>query len=87
MIKTMNFIKNKMEKAAMSVQNVLSSKKAEGYVDTGVKIIIAVVIGGVIPISTSTNSVEVSTPSSAAPLFPISTPRSVNSLITALNKS
>lgn len=48
MRKTMNFIKNKMEKAAMSVQNVLSSRKAEGYVDTGVKIIIAVVIGGVI---------------------------------------
>ena len=48
MRKTMNFIKNKMEKVATNVHNVIASKRAEGYVDTGVKIIIAVVIGGVI---------------------------------------
>ena len=48
MRKTMNFIKNKMENVATNVHNVIASKRAEGYVDTGVKIIIAVVIGGVI---------------------------------------
>ncbi len=41
-------LKNRAEKAAVSMQTVLESKKAEGYVDTGVKIIIGVVIGGVI---------------------------------------
>ena len=41
-------LKNRAEKAVVSVQTVLESKRAEGYVDTGVKIIIAVVIGGVI---------------------------------------
>ena len=41
-------IKNRAERAVVSVQTTLASKKAEGYVDTGVKIIIGVVIGGVI---------------------------------------
>ena len=41
-------IKNKMDQAVVNVQATIESKKAEGYVDTGVKIIIAVVIGGVI---------------------------------------
>ncbi len=41
-------IKNRAERAVASVQTTLASKKAEGYVDTGVKIIIGVVIGGVI---------------------------------------
>lgn len=41
-------LKNRAEKAVVSVQTVLESKNAEGYVDTGVKIIIGVVIGGVI---------------------------------------
>ena len=41
-------IKNRAERAVVSVQTTLESKKAEGYVDTGVKIIIGVVIGGVI---------------------------------------
>ena len=41
-------IKNRAERAVVSVQTALASKKAEGYVDTGVKIIIGVVIGGVI---------------------------------------
>lgn len=41
-------LKNRAERAVVSVQTTLASKKAEGYVDTGVKIIIGVVIGGVI---------------------------------------
>ena len=41
-------IKNRDERAVVSVQTMIESKKAEGYVDTGVKIIIGVVIGGVI---------------------------------------
>ena len=41
-------IKNRAERAVVSVQTMSESKKAEGYVDTGVKIIIGVVIGGVI---------------------------------------
>ena len=41
-------IKNKMDQAVVNVQATIESKKAEGYVDTGVKIIIAVVIGGVL---------------------------------------
>ena len=41
-------IKNRAERAVVSVQTMIESKKAEGYVDTGVKIIIGVVIGGVI---------------------------------------
>ena len=41
-------LKNRAERAVVSVQTMIESKKAEGYVDTGVKIIIGVVIGGVI---------------------------------------
>ena len=41
-------IKNRAERAVVSVQTMIESKKAEGYVDTGVKSIIGVVIGGVI---------------------------------------
>ena len=41
-------LKNRAERAVVSVQTTLQSKKAEGYVDTGVKIIIGVVIGGVL---------------------------------------
>ena len=41
-------IKNRAERAVVSVETMIESKKAEGYVDTGVKIIIGVVIGGVI---------------------------------------
>ena len=41
-------IKNRAERAVVSVQTMIESKKAEGYVDTGVKILIGVVIGGVI---------------------------------------
>ena len=41
-------LKNKAENAVEVVKSTVVSKSAEGYVDTGVKIIIAVVIGGVI---------------------------------------
>ena len=48
MKKLFNFIKNKKETAKNAVMATVASIKAEGYVDTGVKIIISVVIGGVI---------------------------------------
>ena len=41
-------IKNRANEAIVNVQATIESKKAEGYVDTAVKIIIAVVVGGVI---------------------------------------
>ena len=41
-------IKNRVNEAIVNVQATIESKKAEGYVDSAVKIIIAVVIGGVI---------------------------------------
>lgn len=40
--------KNKSDKARNSAKTAIESKRAEGYIDTGVKIIIGVVIGGVI---------------------------------------
>ena len=46
-----NFFKNlkkKADSAVISAKTVIENKKAEGYIDTGVKIIIGVVIGGVI---------------------------------------
>ncbi len=39
-------IKNKADSAIISIKNTLAEKRAEGYVDSAVKIIIAVVIGG-----------------------------------------
>ena len=44
----MNAIKNKFEKAVISAKTAIESTSGEGYIDTGVKIIIGVVIGGVI---------------------------------------
>ena len=41
-------IKSKVSRAIVSTRNALESKNGEGYIDTGVKIIIGVVIGGVI---------------------------------------
>jgi hypothetical protein len=41
-------LKKRADRAAITVKEVVESKRAEGYVDTGVKIIIGVVIGGVI---------------------------------------
>ncbi len=43
-----NKIKSKFQKSVTTVQNVIAEKRAEGYSDTAVKIIIGVVIGGVL---------------------------------------
>ena len=41
-------ISNKLNSMAIKAKTVLASKKAEGYVDSGVKILIAVVIGALL---------------------------------------
>ena len=41
-------IKNKANSLAISVKTTLDNARAEGYIDTGVKIIIGVVVGAVI---------------------------------------
>lgn len=41
-------IKNKVNAAAVKIQTAVQSRKAEGYVDSGVKILIAVVIGALL---------------------------------------
>ena len=41
-------IKNKANSLAVSAKSTLANAKAEGYIDTGVKIIIGVVVGAVI---------------------------------------
>ena len=43
-----NSIKNKCNSAIISARTAIESTSGEGYIDTGVKIIIGVVIGGVI---------------------------------------
>ena len=43
-----NKIKSKFQKAAVTARVAVENKRAEGYIDTAVKIIIGVVIGGVI---------------------------------------
>lgn len=46
-----NFFKNlrrKADKLAVGAKCALESRKAEGYVDTGVKILIAVVLGALV---------------------------------------
>ena len=48
MKKLINSIKNKFNKAVISAKTTIESTSGEGYIDTGVKIIIGVVIGGVI---------------------------------------
>ena len=48
MKKIINKIVSKFQKSASTVQSTIENKLGEGYVDTGVKIIIGVVIGGVI---------------------------------------
>ena len=40
-------IKNKANSLAVSAKTTLANAKAEGYIDTGVKIIIGVVVGAV----------------------------------------
>ena len=41
-------IKNKVNSALISAKCAVANKKAEGYVDSGVKILIAVVIGALL---------------------------------------
>ena len=41
-------IKNKVNSAIVSAKYAVANKKAEGYVDSGVKILIAVVIGALL---------------------------------------
>ena len=41
-------IKNEANSLAVSAKTTLANAKAEGYIDTGVKIIIGVVVGAVI---------------------------------------
>lgn len=48
MKKLINAIKNKLNRAVVSAKLAIQSTSGEGYIDTGVKIIIGVVIGGVI---------------------------------------
>lgn len=48
MKKFFNSTKNKLGKAFATVKATVESTTGEGYIDTGVKIIIGVVVGGVI---------------------------------------
>ena len=41
-------IRNKVNSAVIAVKTTIANKKAEGYVDSGVKILIAVVIGALL---------------------------------------
>ncbi len=43
-----NKIKNKVSSMVIRAKSAVESKKAEGYVDSGVKILIAVVIGALL---------------------------------------
>ena len=48
MKKVFESIRNKFGKAVTAVKATVESTSGEGYIDTGVKIIIGVVVGGVI---------------------------------------
>ena len=48
MKKLIDSIKNKFNSAVVSAKTAIESTAGEGYIDTGVKIIIGVVIGGVV---------------------------------------
>ena len=48
MKKIINSITNKINAIAVRTQTILTNRRAEGYVDTGVKILIAVVIGALL---------------------------------------
>ena len=48
MKKLFNKIQNKMNGLAIRAKTTIENVKAEGYIDTGVKIIIGVVVGAVI---------------------------------------
>ena len=48
MRKYFNKIRDKVNGAVIAARTIIENKKAEGYVDTGVKILIAVVIGALL---------------------------------------
>ena len=48
MKKFLNKVQNKANELAIRAKSTLDNAKAEGYIDTGVKIIIGVVVGAVI---------------------------------------
>ena len=48
MKKIINSIKNKFNSIAVRTQTTIANTRAEGYVDSGVKILIAVVIGALL---------------------------------------
>ena len=48
MFKFFKNLKKKADVAVVAAKTVIANKKAEGYVDTGVKILIAVVIGALL---------------------------------------
>lgn len=48
MKKLIHSIRNKVNSIRTSAKTALTSKAGEGYIDTGVKIIIGMVVGGVI---------------------------------------
>lgn len=48
MKKIMNTIKTKINALAARAENAVANTRAEGYVDSGVKILIAVVIGALL---------------------------------------
>ena len=48
MKKIINTIQNKLSTIAIRSKTALTNKRGEGYVDTGVKILIAVVIGALL---------------------------------------
>ena len=55
MKKLINSIKNKCNSAIISARTAIESTSGEGYIDTGVKIIIGVVIGVVYALNAATN--------------------------------
>ncbi|MCR5635573.1 MAG: DUF6133 family protein [Clostridiales bacterium] len=48
MKKLFNKIRNRANTAVVTAKTIIATKKAEGYVDSGVKILIAVVIGALL---------------------------------------
>ena len=48
MKKIINTIQNKLSTTALRTKTALTNNRGEGYVDTGVKILIAVVIGALL---------------------------------------
>ena len=48
MKKFFNKVQNKVNELAIKAKSTLNNTRAEGYIDTGVKIIIGVVVGAVV---------------------------------------